>query len=466
MYLHLKEHLSLRGWQGLPYAIIDTRNGSTQLLDALSFQAISFCDGQTTASHPLLLPAHLEAIDLLKQAGIVEEVGQIRPLSEQQKYRKSEGHYAGAVHWSMTGNCNLACRHCYMSAPQAKYGELSTEQCLSIINQMAEANISKVSLTGGEPLVRHDFWQLVNALLDKGIVIYQLYTNGVLLTDEVLEQLKVRQIHCQIMLSHDGVGTHDWMRGTPGSEEASIEAIRLSRKHGFPVGVSTAVHSDNLHTLEETYDLLKSLDVGSWKLSPVVSTGNWAQEQGHYDVPLETLYETYMKLIQKHQADLTPFTLMLGGFYYCEKGSKEYHMPMVRYDGSEKTCKQPVCRSWRASLYLMADGRLLPCMPLTDTAMEDDMPNLLTTTLARALGDTEFFDLINGKLGPLFEESPICGVCEHRLRCGMGCRANALNSTGSYHGVDPDCCYFFHNGYEERIRKVIDETRWRTGTNG
>jgi radical SAM protein with 4Fe4S-binding SPASM domain len=455
MYLLLKDRYVLRGWKGLPYGITDTVTGYTNLLDALSFQAASFCDGQTDLSSPLLLPAHHAAIEKLVKEGIVEACAPGQGLADHQKYRKTEAHFADSVHWSITGRCNLRCRHCYMSAPQAKYGELTTEQCLEIIDQLAAANVGKVSMTGGEPLVREDFWQLVDALQEKRIAISEIYTNGVLVTDEFLEQLKSKKIACGINLSFDCCGRHDWMRGVRGAEQAAVDAIKLARRHGFSVGIETALHKDNLNVLMQTYEFLKSLDITSWKISPTISTGNWEQEQGKFDIPINELFDAYMELIRKYHTDGAPFAMMLSGFFYCGKGSGDYSMPFIKFDGSEKALRQTVCRSCRIHPYLMADGKLLPCIPMTDTYIEKDMPSLLETTFTEAMRESRYFDLIDMRLENLFRENTECSDCEHKLRCGMGCRAQAINCSGSYYGVDPACCYFFKNGYEERIRGLL-----------
>ena len=454
MYQRLKEPFALRGWKGLPYGITDTRSGRTALLDTRVFQAVSFCDGKTDLDSPLVLPSHREAASQLLQVGFVEECEPGQGLADYQKYRKTESRFADSVHWSITGACNMNCRHCYLSAPQAKYGELTTEQCLHIIDQISAANIGKVSLTGGEPLVRNDFWILVDALREKRIAIHQLYTNGLLLTDEVLDQLKERGIDCTIFLSFDCCDHHDWMRGMPGAEQAVIETIKRVRRHEFPVGIETSLYNGNLPKLMQTYELLRSLDITSWKVSPTVSVGNWELEQGQYDISRSDLYDAYLQLIQRFQADHAPFTMMLGGFYYCEKGSNRYHIPMIKFDGSEKMLKQTVCRSCRIHLYLMADGKLLPCIPMTGTTIEDQMPNLLSSTITEALEDSRYFEFIDMRLGQLLQHNSQCADCEHRLRCGMGCRAHALQCSGSYAGVDPDCCFYYKNGYEERVKEL------------
>lgn len=121
-------------------------------------------------------------------------------------------------------------------------------------------------------------------------MIRQIYTNGLLVTEELLAGLKTRGIKSSFSLSFDGCGCHDWMRGLSGAEEAVIAAIRLLRFHGFDVGIETVLYTDNLPHMKETYELMKSLGVSHWKTSPAMNVGNWQQEQGHYDLPIDFLY--------------------------------------------------------------------------------------------------------------------------------------------------------------------------------
>jgi len=459
MYQRLKANLALRGWQGLPYGIMDTKTGKTAFLDTVTFQAAGFCDGEMNLGSPLVLPAHRAAIDKLSVAGMIEECLQGAGLQNWQKYHSSPGRYAALAHWSITGRCNLRCRHCYMSAPQAKYGELTTGECLKIIDQISDAGIGSVSLTGGEPLVRKDFWELVDALLARRIVISQIYTNGLLVTDELLEQLKSRGISCSFSLSFDGCGCHDWLRGAVGAEMAVIEAIRKIRLHGFEVGIETALYSKNLPRMGETYELLKSLGVHRWKMSPAMDVGNWQEEQGRYAIPMDELYAAYLDLIKLHQRDDTSIALMLGGFYYGKQHSKDYLIPLIKFDGTESSLRQVACRSCRLNLYIMADGKLLPCIPMTGSAVEPEMPNLMESTIVQALSNSRLFDRIDTRVEQVLANNPECAKCDHRLRCGGGCRACAMVFSGDYFGADPYSCYFFKNGYEQKIRDLVLKCR-------
>lgn len=106
---------------------------------------------------------------------------------------------------------------------------------ISIIPQLAECGIMNVNLTGGEPLVRDDFLEIVDGLLE------------------------CRNIHPEFNMSYDGVGWYDWMRGIPGTEKAVDRAFALCRDMGFPTGAAMCLHRLNMHTIRESVNHLASL---------------------------------------------------------------------------------------------------------------------------------------------------------------------------------------------------------------
>lgn len=423
-----------------------------EFLDEQAFQALSFCNGLVDIDNPVVLPVHRQIIALLLENGIIKCCEYGDTLSENQKYQLIPCRFIKRAHWSITGKCNLHCRHCYMSAPDAKYGELSHDQCLDIVRQLSAAGIGEVSLTGGEPLVRSDFLGIVDALLEHGIKIDQIYTNSILVNEKLISELQLRGIKPSFSISFDGVGCHDWLRGLKGAEEKTIRAIRLLRTQGFDVSIETSLHRENLQTLEETLKLLTELGISSWKTSPTSESGNWIKENGQYTLGVLELYDAYLKLIPKYKRLGSPLTIMLGGFFFCHKGSDEYSIPCRKYDGSEKALSQTICPSARNTMYIAADGKLLPCIPLTGLPVQDNMPDITEMPLVQALNCSSYLALIDTRLRDLLAANEKCAACEHRLYCGGGCRAGALMSCSEYLGCDEFTCYFFQNNYEEKIK--------------
>ena len=97
---------------------------------------------------------------------------------------------------------------------------------MDIIEQMSDCGIMNVTLTGGEPLVRRDFWDIVDGLLKHGIGITQIYSNGKLANEKLLDGLIERGIQPEFNMSYDGdEGWHDWMRGIPDAGKIVLDAF-------------------------------------------------------------------------------------------------------------------------------------------------------------------------------------------------------------------------------------------------
>ena len=204
------------------------------------------CDGETELSNDWLDENIRQELKQLVKDGLIEVSSSASPLRPEQYYKYYHNRYVERVFWSVTGRCNFRCRHCYMDAPDAALGELSTEEAFDLIDQMAECGVQNVDITGGEPFVRKDFWQLVDRILSHKMVINQVYTNGWLLDDSILDKFESRGLKPEFSISFDGVGWHDWMRGVPGAEEAALRAFDLCKKRGFYATASVCIHRGNV----------------------------------------------------------------------------------------------------------------------------------------------------------------------------------------------------------------------------
>ena len=221
----LSERYRLWGWYKLPAGLFDNARKTPAFLEREDYLVLLRCDGAHDFDQPT--PRERETLKALEDDGVIRPARFWELLRPEQEYRSYPARYRQEAHWSVTGACNLKCRHCFMSAPHAKHGSPSHEEILGVVDQLAECGVCQVGITGGEPLIREDFLDIVDALLERDIAISTIYTNGWLVDERLLERLESRSIRPNFQLSYDGVGCHDFLRGVPGAEERALGALRL-----------------------------------------------------------------------------------------------------------------------------------------------------------------------------------------------------------------------------------------------
>lgn len=170
------------------------------------------------------------------------------------------GTHAGAgpvVVWSVTRSCNLECMHCYANSENKKYaGELTTEEALHLIDEMAGMNVPVILFSGGEPLVRPDIFELSSYAISKGIRV-TFSTNGTLINDETAQKIKALGIG-YVGISLDGVGSvHDYFRRKEGAFDAAIRGVRKCLEHGQKVGLRFTINRHNIDQLPLIFDLME-----------------------------------------------------------------------------------------------------------------------------------------------------------------------------------------------------------------
>jgi radical SAM protein with 4Fe4S-binding SPASM domain len=428
-----------------------------KFLSSDTFDALSCCDGERDWEH---VPSRLHLfIEKAAKDGIISECSPGSTLDEWQRYRRYDSRFMTAAHWSITGRCNYRCRHCYMSAPDAKFGQLSPEKCLDIVDEIADCGIREVSITGGEPLVRKDFWQIIDRLLGHRVRVTTVYSNGKLVTPELLDGFEKRGIRPELNMSFDGRGFHDWLRGIEGAEKEVNRAFALCHERGFPTGTELTLHQRNRATLRESINHLAELGVAHVKTNPAAKTGAWAQNAGGDHLALEEVLEAYLDYIPHYYRDGQPMDVTLSGAFFAKRGSPQFWIPAQKLceDGRASTNAkvQYVCAHARQVVYIAADGKVLPCMSLSDMDVRKDFPGLEQMSLAQCLSDSSYLSFIDTRLEAYLMHNERCRKCEQRFVCGAGCRASALE----YHpddimAPDENFCLILRGGYVERIREA------------
>ena len=194
---------------------------------------------------------------------------------------KADGYVYGRapmlVYWEMTLACGLACRHCRASAmPDPSPLQLTTAEGRRLLDDITGFGrpYPHVVFTGGDPLIRPDLVELVEAATARGIGASLAPAATGLLTKAALERLKAAGIQ-NISLSLDGstAAIHDAFRGVPGTFETTLTSARWAREAGLPIQVNTLITDETLSDLPAIYELMKTLDIMRWSLFYLISVG-------------------------------------------------------------------------------------------------------------------------------------------------------------------------------------------------
>ena len=181
------------------------------------------------------------------------------------------------VVWNSTRTCNLRCRHCYMESDGQKYeGELTTEEAKRFIDGLAEFKVPVLLFSGGEPLIRPDFFELAEYARDAG-VRPTLSTNGTLITREVAQRIKDLGVG-YVGISLDGLAdVNDMFRGVEGAYQRAMEGIENCVVVGQRVGLRFTINHHNIMELDKIFDFIEEKGINRVCFYHLVYSGRGGQ---------------------------------------------------------------------------------------------------------------------------------------------------------------------------------------------
>src|SRR4030042_2518249 len=179
------------------------------------------------------------------------------------------------IAWEITRRCNLKCIHCRSSAEMdvKDHPDFPLEEAFRIIDDIACYAKPVIVLTGGEPLLRKDVFEIAGYGSGKGLRMC-LATNGTLVTDEVCEKIKGSGIKI-VSLSLDGSEekVHDNFRNQKGEFAGTINAARLFRRYSIEFIINSSFIKRNQEEIPRIYELAKELGATAWYMFMIVPTG-------------------------------------------------------------------------------------------------------------------------------------------------------------------------------------------------
>ncbi len=334
------------------------------------------------------------------------------------------------VAWEITRRCNLFCDHCRAAAEDTAYeGELFTEECFGIIDSILEVGTPILILTGGEPLLRPDIFEIGKCASEKGLRVV-LGTNGTVITEEIATRLaEIPIARIGVSLDFPTVELQDKFRGKSGAFESAIEGIRKARKAGIDIQINSTITKMNAPYLDELLNLALELDAVAFHPFMLVPTG---RGKGLADVELRPEeYERILNWVCDKQSELSDriFFKPTDAPHYM-RILKQRGMTPTSHPGAANTITRG-CLAGTGFCFISHVGRVQGCGYL-----DVEAGNVKEESFAKIWSDSPLFrqlrdlSLIEGK----------CGECEYKRICG-GCRARAYESTGNYLAAEPYCVY-------------------------
>ncbi|MDO8688106.1 MAG: radical SAM protein, partial [Dehalococcoidales bacterium] len=344
------------------------------------------------------------------------------------------------VAWEITRSCNLFCAHCRASAHQGSYeGELTTEECFRVIDEIREVGQPMIILTGGEPLLRPDVLQLAQYGADKGLRMV-MGTNGTLVTEEMAARLKAIPIACVgVSLDFPSAARHDDFRCMVGAFDVAMSGIDNARRAGIDIQINSTISKMNVAYLNELVSL--ALQAGAKSFHPflLVPTGRGKDLESVELSPQE--YEETLNWICAKADELR-------GKLAIRPICAPHFMRITRERQRQSGQGAP------AVSHPSAGGH--PGHSFTRGCLAGTGFSFISHLgIVQGCGylDVEAGDLKKSSFGQIWKRSVLfndlrtlgnykgkCGLCEYKRICG-GCRARAYETNGDYLEAEPYCVY-------------------------
>lgn len=171
------------------------------------------------------------------------------------------------VIWNLIRRCNLACKHCYTVSADINFkGELTTAEAHAVLNDLQAFHVPALILSGGEPLMRPDIFELSRRAKELGIYT-GLSTNGTLINESNIDEI-ADVGYDYVGISIDGLeATHDSIRQRKGAFRESMHAVKLCKEKGIKVGLRFTLTRENYQQLGDILALIDEHDIDKFYLS-------------------------------------------------------------------------------------------------------------------------------------------------------------------------------------------------------
>lgn len=338
------------------------------------------------------------------------------------------------VMWNLTRACNLSCQHCYMDASERARDEMTLEESVSLVDELADLKVPILIFTGGEPLLSRNFYALAFHAREVGLRTV-ISTNGTLITPEVARLLAEAKIqYVGVSLDSADPKRHDNFRGVAGAHFRALEGLKNARDAGLKTGLRITLTRDNWQDVPALLNLALQENIPRFCLYHLVPTGRGAgiadrdvtHEQRRSVIRL--LAEAAEELKDENIEILTTDSPMDGAFL----------MEILKDDPRRESVRKLLTNAGGCSTGVKVAninhrGDVHPC---------HFMPQVVVGNVRERSFRDIWIDNPSHELLALRDSKShlkgACGKCDYLELCG-GCRQKAYYYNGDILAEDPTC---------------------------
>jgi heme b synthase len=336
------------------------------------------------------------------------------------------------IAWEITRSCNLSCAHCRAAAEFGHYpGELTLDEIKATIDDICSITNPILILTGGEPLMRPDIFDIIDYAHDAGAMPV-IGTNGTFIDDELAARIKEHGIpRVSVSLDFPDARRQDKFRGEVGAFDAAVRGIKALQNAGVGIQINSTITKQNMDLLDELHDTAVDLGAEAFHIFMLVPTG---RGEGMVDVAMTSEESEHALTWAYEKQKYSPM-------YFKPTDSPQYYRIIRQKAKEEGTNVTPEtygmdaltrgCLGGITFVFISHVGDLQPCGYFNmQCGNVKERPFSEIWTNSKVFNDLRDYSKLEGK----------CGACEYKGVCG-GCRARALEATGDYMAEEPVCAY-------------------------
>ena len=423
-YIKLAERFSIKGdYEHI--VLFDMKTGKRFSLSLPHKKFVELCDGCMSEEELFDNGSKASGLDGDSINNFLKTLKKIDAINTQDKKSKrrisyiAEGSQLRIVQWELTGLCNLKCLHCYQYKYLENNSDLDLLNCKKIICELAELGVEKISISGGEPLMRPDLMEILRFIETKNIQVESIFTNGTLISEELLMLLSSLESGVSFHVSLDGISSKALLlRGfNKISARGFIKKIKnnlvLLKKYKLPIRINTILNKNNLFEMDKIYNFISGIGGITWSIGFPREMGACVFNRNKILINIDTMFKICKKLIIRHvkamRDGINRINLKIQ-YLFHEKfiDNLNYYSlesPLCGYEGKEESC----C--------IKPNGDVLPCSVffshIVGNIKKEKMEAIWNSPKMRAIRGLKIKDIKK------------CCSCRYYHLCGGGCRATA-----------------------------------------